>query len=422
MINLNRLPVYIMMLGITLIIPSFQLLLYLDELLAYTLLGIALLDCVFNNAWRKYHILWILMSVMTVYAIYSIYFLNYNTTGMILKDWIIELKPFIPFAVILGLSVSFTAKDKQYIRRICIINVLFMFISLLCGVRITMILVSHPAYAGHVIYISSLFYLFCSYNEKTGAVKKRDLYITALMLTTGVLCAKAKYFAMFIPAVYLILFYKPGILRHFSAKHAMITLFLGIGIIAATWNKIQYYFLQGNSDTFDPTVIESFARPVLYVTSGLILVDHFPFGTGLASFASFPSAENYSNVYYEYGINNVHGIAPNSEPSFICDAFYPSLAQFGVVGIILFIFFWVYIYGYPRYLIRTDNIKYRVPFIISSIILIFIFAECTSGNALTQMSGTLSMMLLGTICAKARILKDNEFKVYENKELVIRKI
>lgn len=394
----------------------------MDELLAYSLLGIAILDCLFNNAWKKYTLLWILMAVMTFYAWYSIAFLNYNTTGMILKDWIIELKPFIPFAVILGLSVSFTPKEKQYLRYICMLNVMIMLIALLCGVRITMILVVHPACAGHVIYLSSIFYLFCSYDESSGAIRKRDIYITALMLTTGLLCAKAKYFAMYIPAIYLLLFYKPGILRHFNVKHAIITVFIGIGVLATTWNKIQYYFLQGNSETFDPTVIDSFARPVLYVTSGLILVDHFPFGTGLASFASFPSAENYSNVYYEYGINHVHGLTPYSKPSFICDAFYPSLAQFGVIGIILFIAFWIYIYNYPRILIRSDKSKYRIPFIIASIILIFIFSECTSGNALTQVSGTLSMMLLGIICAKGRLIKTSKCNEINYQNTSIQKI
>lgn len=392
------------MLGITLIIPSFQLFLYLDELLSYSLLGLALADCIFNNRWRKYSLLWILMSIMSFYAWYSIQFLDYNTVGMILKDWIIELKPFIPFAVLLSLSVSFNKRDKKYIRRICIINTLIMFVSLLCGEKFVTTMVTHPAYAGHVIYISSIFYLYCSFDEESGTVTKRDITITVLMLTSGLLCLKAKYFAMYIPAIYLILFYKPGILRHFNAKHAFVSILILLGVLGATWNKFQYYFLQGNSESFDPTVIESFARPVLYMTSGFILVDHFPFGSGLASFASFPSAENYSNIYYEYGIHNVHGLAPQSEISFICDAFYPSLAQFGVVGVILFIIFWIYVYNFPRRMIRDDSTKYRIPFIIASIILIFIFAECTSGNALTQVSGTLSMMLLGTICSIGRQL------------------
>lgn len=68
----------------------------------------------------------------------------------------------------------------------------------------------------------------------------------------------------------------------------------------------------------------------MYLHGFTILFDYFPFGSGLASFASFPSAENYSSLYYEYGLNNIGGLSPDM-PDFICDAFYPTLAQFGII-------------------------------------------------------------------------------------------
>lgn len=47
--------------------------------------------------------------------------------------------------------------------------------------------------------------------------------------------------------------------------------------------KISFYFITGNSDSFDPNVMESFARPVMYLHGFTILFDYFPFGSGLAS-------------------------------------------------------------------------------------------------------------------------------------------
>ena len=78
---------------------------------------------------------------------------------------------------------------------------------------------------------------------------------------------------------------------------------------------------------------------MLYVTGGQILLDYFPFGSGLASFASNASAVNYSTLYYDYGLDKVWGLSP-SKTDFICDAYYPSLCQFGVVGVCLFIYLW----------------------------------------------------------------------------------
>ena len=134
-------------------------------------------------------------------------------------------------------------------------------------------------------------------------------------------------------------------------------------------------------------------------------MDYFPFGCGLASFASFPSQEWYSNVYYEYGINNVWGLSLKN-PGFICDAFYPSLAQFGFAGLILFIWYWVYAYGFLRTMLRTDARKYKYPFIIGSLIICYILIESTTGNVISQNVGVMPIMLLGIVAAQGRELRE----------------
>ncbi len=410
------------MLGITLLIPSIKCLTYLDEICAYSLLLVALADCLINRNWKKYRLLWILMAIMTFYAWYSIQFMDNNTTGMILKDWIIELKPYIPFAVLLSIGPQFNELDKQYIKWVCLINAIIVLLLILGGYKTIHLILFHPLYAGHILFICSIFYYYCSRDKSTGTVRKTDLFISFLILSIGIFTFKAKFFALYIPAIYLLFFYKPGTFRHFKPYHAVVLLIIAVGVLAATWNKIQYYFLTGNSDSFDPTTVQSFARPVLYMTGGLILVDHFPFGTGLASFASFTSAESYSNVYFEYGINNVHGISWRSEESFICDAFYPSLAQFGVIGIILFIGFWFYIYRYLRLMMRADGSFYRAPFVTGSLIIIFILAESTASTTLTQTAGMISMSLLGIVCASGKSLKANINQNDHEKNITVRKI
>ena len=70
------------------------------------------------------------------------------------------------------------------------------------------------------------------------------------------------------------------------------------------------------------------SRPAMMLTSIQILYDYFPFGSGLASFGTFASAEYYSPTYAVYGLDHLWGLSKEM-PTFICDAFYPELAQFG---------------------------------------------------------------------------------------------
>lgn len=336
---------------------------------------------------------------MVFYFGYSIACLNNNSPFYIFVDFIIQIKPFLPFVVIMAVHPTFTPAEKKILRNLSVFNSVFTFVVLIIGWPAISVTIFHPAYACQICFLSSLIYLYCSLDEK-GQPTNKVFWESFLMLAVGLLTLKAKYYAFIILAIYFFFFYKPGVMKRFNVKHA-IAMVVMVGIIlAATYNKIEYYFLKGNSDTFDPEMVYKFARPVLYLTGGMILVDYFPFGSGLASFASAASEMSYSNVYYEYGINNVHGISPRSEESFICDAYYPSLAQFGIVGFALFIWFWIYVYSFLRRLIRYNSERYKYEFIIGSLIICFILIESVAGTTFAQSAGLISMSLLGVICAK----------------------
>ena len=77
-------------------------------------------------------------------------------------------------------------------------------------------------------------------------------------------------------------------------------------------------------------------RIVLHVVGFKILMDFFPLGSGLGTFASHLSGKYYSNVYDMYGISNVIGM--NREKyNFISDVFWPYIyGQFGIFGLLLY--------------------------------------------------------------------------------------
>lgn len=404
MLRLDRIAVYLTIVGLLTIMPAVQYTSSIDELLAFLFLGVGVLDCIFNNRWSSYKFLWILLIGMAFYAVYSFTAVHFNTTRAIIFDIIVELKPYLPVAVILVIKPKFNELDRKIIKWIAVFNTIVLSIGLVLGEAVTAALVFHPTYSGIIIFISALYYLYCSIDEN-GKVNKKDIKYFVIFITAGLLCLRAKYYGIYVLSIYFIYFYQPGILRHFTLRHALGVLLVFAIVVAVSWHKIQYYFIMGENETFDPSQIESFARPVLYMTGAQILVDYFPFGTGLASFATAASALDYSNVYYEYGIDKVHGLAPNLDFNFICDTFFPVLAQFGFVGLFMFIYFWVWIYDYLRIMIRWNFNLYKYEFVIGSLIILFIMIESVASATLTGNCGFNAMILLAMVCCPGVNLK-----------------
>lgn len=77
-------------------------------------------------------------------------------------------------------------------------------------------------------------------------------------------------------------------------------------------------------------------RTVLHVVGIKILVDFFPLGSGLGTFASYLSGRYYSNVYDLYEVSNVVGMN-RTEYNYISDVFWPYIyGQFGIFGLLLY--------------------------------------------------------------------------------------
>lgn len=145
MLSLNRICCYLIILGLVSLIPSTHLIKFLDELISFSLLGVAILDCIFNNCWRKYNLLWAIATIISAYAIYSL-FLPYNTPRYIMLDWVIELKPFIPFCVLFAIGPKFTEREKRIIRGICWINITIIAICFAGGIKMVTLVLYHPTY------------------------------------------------------------------------------------------------------------------------------------------------------------------------------------------------------------------------------------------------------------------------------------
>ena len=85
---------------------------------------------------------------------------------------------------------------------------------------------------------------------------------------------------------------------------------------------------------------------------------------------------------------------------FVADTYYPSLAQFGIVGVCLFLLFWLYILRKSfNYLKHTNSIKY---FVLSILIIGFIAIENVADASFTSNRGFFMMLFLGLLLSEQK--------------------
>jgi hypothetical protein len=156
-------------------------------------------------------------------------------------------------------------------------------------------------------------------------------------------------------------------------------------VIAVTWQRFDIYYYSGWNNA-------ELARPMTYKTSLQILWDYFPFGSGMGTFASWGACEHYSPLYYTYHLNNIWGLGPGG--GFIADAFYPTLAQYGVVGVILFFIYW------KRRLIAFNEIEDMKYYRIALLTFFCLAIEQTADTSWLSGKGMGYCMLIG-LCLNA---------------------
>ena len=159
---------------------------------------------------------------------------------------------------------------------------------------------------------------------------RRNSWIALLIVATGFAGAKMKFVGEAVCFVALIFFVKRRLRFNSLSTRAGLAALVA-AVVYSTWSKFDAYYVEGWGN-------QGLARPMTYKTSLLILRDYFPLGSGMGTFATNAAWKYYSPLYPHYGLDRIWGL--DSGGGFIADAFYPSLAQFGVVGVALFLVFW----------------------------------------------------------------------------------
>lgn len=346
-------------------LPSFG---FFDELIA---LFLFVYSVSFGGILRKREFLFFL-AIVFFYVVYS-KIISVNIFKAQLRDLISITKPFLCFYAAYCLKYTLTAEHKKMLSRL----------SLLFGACLWGILpFINGLYAN-----TAAFYAPCVLCASTYLVfsrrEKRDWIVAFFLLIPGLFTGRSKFYTEFILFVFIAFFWKKSI--KISLKWVLIAVLLVAVSILVSWTKFHLYFITG--------VDNSVARSLLYVKSASVFMDYFPFGSGLGTFGTDASGKYYSPLYYIYDLNNVYGLSVDdygTENNFFSDTFYPVLiAEFGFIGIILFIAFWK---------ARFSNIsKEGQSFKIFIFLLFFVLVESIASPTFVTMTTIPIMLAIGML-------------------------
>lgn len=272
---------------------------------------------------------------ISIYILLMVFYLAYSliiqvtTPRGVFLDILQQLRPYAVFYLTWMMAPDFSPKQKKRIKWV----MLFSFFGYLILFKIKPSVVTpygggESAALGQIaLCCAMVYYLF---SKQT----KRNRNIAILIMLLGLISGKSKYFGECVVFIALVIFVKSKI--NFTSISTLLKVAaLGCVVIFFTWTKFNAYYVEGFQDD-----AQEMARPLTYETGMKIMFqDYIPFGSGFGSFGTAAAAKEYSPLYYKYQLNTIWGLNPEN-PMFLADAFYPTLAEFGIVGLFFFLWFW----------------------------------------------------------------------------------
>ena len=339
---------------------------YIDEISIVCFFIVALFRTnIFNNKEFKILCIYILFCLMYSFA----FSVNRNIYAICL-DAFQQFKPFLMFyAGYMLWHKPLTASQNRNLAKLSFLLATISFLIILISGDIYAFY-GHPGnYSCSILCFAIIHYFF---------TKGKNTKATFLIMLFGIIGGRSKMFGEVVLVGYILLVLKKKI--KFNLKYILVSCFLLVGIIFVAREKISFY-LYGN----DVSAADQIARTLFYTNMPYLLLHYFPFGSGLASYATWFSGVYYSPLYAELGMSNVYGITQDFY-DFVADTYFPSLAEFGVLGISLFLLFWI-----KRYkVIRQTSYHYKMKIIILGVLII----ESTTSTFIVTATGLIPMLIL----------------------------
>lgn len=354
---------------------------FIDELLVLILLFYSLLN---YRRFVKFKEIKLYLLIIFFYLIYSLIY-AVNIPVAVLRDFFIFLKPFVCFysSYIIGGNIDSRIK-KNLKKLLCILGIYLWTIT---------------PFLEQIYPLNTTFYYpACAYTGFTylflSDFKKKDWILATLFLLPGILSMRAKFFGELIIWFYVAFLLKGRI--KFNIKYLTTFVLLACCIFYINRDKILIYTTEG--------IDEGYARTVMYIRSIDVLSDYFPFGPGYGTFGSDSASKFYSPLNHKYGLDYIYGLSEKDIESglnFYSDTFYPILAQFGIFGIFLFIWFMFRLWNRGKTLINNNYYKLFV------FVFFYLLIQCIAENTFTGPFGLPIMIMLGLLLSPTNFRKCN---------------
>lgn len=371
-----------------------------DEICSFLLLVLYLIYVFSTKRWEFNKLFLITTGVFLFYMIYSLV-IGSNTKKAILTDFIIQYKPYLAFFCVYAIKPVLNQGQKIILRQTCVV---FSFYLLILGLislaypSIMNVVMGHVSRYATAVSVLAVLYLYC------GNFSPREKLVFLLLLAIGIISGRSKFYGFYAICLGMMVYMNASFQMKFNLKNNLFILFTLFFVLVVAREKIILYFVEGGFGESRSTN-DLYARMALYYFAFQVFTDFFPLGSGFASYATYASGSYYSKLYSYYGMDGLHGLT-KANPKFIADTYYPALAQFGVVGVLLFFLFWARL-GIQA--IKAYEFGCKKESILALIIIIFFLIECTSDATLTHNRGVFMMMLLGLVFSDIKQKKEQWF-------------
>ena len=322
--------------------------------------------------------------LMLFYMLYSLV-MAINVPASVFLDLQQQVRPYCIFYCTYLLAPSFSKKQQKRILYVYFFAIATFMLGLRFGVE--------NATIGQACFQCGLLYIFFR------GEKKKHLYIGVLIVTLGLLSGKSKFFGEYVMFIGLVFVLKNKFRLDNLLTYMQVAVLI-ISILFFTWQKFHVYYVEGMSEGISE--YGRMARPESYKTAGTIIFSDFiPFGSGLGTFSTNAAAKFYSPIYYKYGMNDIWGLYPEN-PMFLADAFFPSLAEYGMVGIFFFLWFWIRRYK------EINRINSFLIYKIALMCMLALFLEGTADTSYLSGKGMGYFMLLAMALRGSYITKEKK--------------
>lgn len=326
----------------------------------------------------------IYIGLMIFYLVYSL-IMRVTTPRGVYLDFLQQLRPYAVFYLTWMMAPQFSPKQQKRIKWVMLLS----FIGYLFAFKFKPELVTpyggaeSAAFGQLALCCAMIYYLFSKQTKWN-----RNIAIVIMLL--GLVSGKSKYFGECVCFIALVMFVKSKI-NFTSVSTLLKVVALGVVVLFFTWTKFNDYYVEGFQED-----AKEMARPITYQTGMKIMFhDYVPFGSGLGTFGTSAAAKEYSPIYYKYHLDEVWGLDP-SNPMFLADAFYPTLAEFGIVGLFFFLWFW------KRRLWEANKIPNLVYYRMALMCILALALESTADSSYLSGKGMGYFMILALCLNSAR--------------------